>query len=299
MALKPAVVSGDDSDDENLPVTSQPCQWKAPRKRKSTALQVSEGEFQKHDYGKVKIYKIEQLELFDPRPENMKAKSSDRITELIKNIKGKGLCISLLLDPSICVENPERRTLLKVELLKKIEEFKNTLKVSQEEIREIEITTRDQSMSTKWFEVRRLRITSSLFGCVKQLKPTTPPDNLVLTILGVKRAYGAALQYGKLMEKFALEEYVKYQHLNGVILSHTHPFLGASPDANVYDPSCISDPFGYAEVKCPYKYQDVPPSQAATKSDFMLSKDGDGRLTLKKTLFSSTRTNGSGRTEMV
>ncbi len=111
--------------------------------------------------------------------------------------------------------------------------------------------------------------------------------------MGVKKAYGVQLEYGKSMEKTALEEYVNYQHTNGhqdlyatssgVIISTTHPFLGASPDANVYDPSCPSEPFGFAEIKCPYKYQDITPSQAATNSDFMLCKKEDGRLILKRT----------------
>lgn len=50
-------------------------------------------------------------------------------------------------------------------------------------------------------------------------------------------------------------------------------FLGASPDASIYDP------FSFAEIKCYYKYQDVIPSQAA---DFMLHEDEDGRFVLTR-----------------
>ena len=130
------------------------------------------------------------------------------------------------------------------------------MKVSEEEIREIERKTKDQSHSSKWFGVRRFRLTASTFGQVKSLKSTTRPDNLVLTILGVKRAFGKPLQYGIAMEKVALEEYVKYQHSNGhtdlyatssgVFISFEHLLLGASPDASVYDPSRPSDPYGFA-----------------------------------------------------
>ena len=63
-------------------------------------------------------------------------------------------------------------------------------------MRHIEIKTRGQSKSPQWFEARRFRLTASLFGRVKQLKVSTPPDNLVLIILGVKKASGAALDYG-------------------------------------------------------------------------------------------------------
>ena len=199
-----------------------------------------------------------------------------------------------MLDPTVCVETAEQSTLelTKVELLKRVEKFKKKFHVSEEEVRRIQETTGDQSNSPKWFEARRFRLTASFFGRVKQLKHSTAPNNLVLAILGVKKAYGVQLEYGKSMEKTALEEYVKYQHNNGhqnlyatssgVIISATHPFLGASPDANVYDPSC-PDPFGFAEIKCSYKYQDVTPDQAAMNADFMLCKETDGRLVLKRT----------------
>ena len=93
----------------------------------------------------------------------------------------------------------------------------------------------------------KFRLTSSKFGQVQCLKLTTRPDNLVLSILGVKKAFGRPLDYGISMEKTALEEYVKYQHSNGhnnlyaiasgFIVSLQHPFLGTTPDASVYDPS--------------------------------------------------------------
>ena len=162
----------------------------------------------------------------------------------IQDVKGKGLCVSLLLDASVCVEIPEETTALtKTELLEKVANFKKQLEVSEEEMRHIEINTRGQSKSPQWFEARRFRLTASLFGRVKQLKPSTPSDNLVLTILGVKKASGAALDYGRLMEATALDAYIKHQQVNGhpdiyatvsgVIISCTHPFLGASPDACV------------------------------------------------------------------
>ena len=114
----------------------------------------------------------------------------NRIPRLLDEVRGKGLCISLLLDSSLCVDIPKQKHLTKEELLKKINELKIKLKVSEEEIREIERKTKDQSHSSKWFEVRRFRLTASTFGQVKSLKLTTRPDNLVLTILGVKRAFG-------------------------------------------------------------------------------------------------------------
>ena len=129
---------------------------------------------------------------------------------------------------------------------------------------------------------------SSYFGRVRRFKSSTAPDSLVLSILGVKKIFGPQLDYGRTMEKSALDEYVKYQHDNGhcdlyatssgVHISHTHPFLGS----DVHDPSCTSEPFGFAEIKCSYKYQNVTPAEAAQNSDFML-REQDGILTLKRT----------------
>ena len=92
------------------------------------------------------------------------------------------------------------------------------------------------------------------------------------------------------MEREALNECVQYQQNNGhpdlyatasgVIVSLTHPFLAASPDANVYDPTS-STPFGFAEIKCPFKYRELTPAQAAANSDFMRRREPDGRLCLK------------------
>ena len=103
----------------------------------------------------------------------------------------------------------------------------------------------------------------------------------------MKNIYGVQLDYGRAMESQA---YVQYQNnhghpylyatSSGVIVSLTHPFLAASPDASVYDPTS-SEPFGFAEIKCPYKYRELTPEDAAMNSDFMLRREVDGKLCLK------------------
>ena len=45
----------------------------------------------------------------------------------------------------------------------------------------------------------------------------------------------------------------------GFFISKSHPFLGASPDGAVYDPSSLNQPFGFLEIKCPYKHKNVTP----------------------------------------
>ena len=62
---------------------------------------------------------------------------------------------------------------------KSVAAFKESLSVSDEKIREIELNTREQRKSTLPFQARRYRITSTLFGQVLQRKELTPPDKLV------------------------------------------------------------------------------------------------------------------------
>ena len=120
------------SDEEATPCTSILCQWKPARKRKATAQPVSTANFQKHEYGKIKKYSIQSIESFDPRPETMRYTSSTRIPTLLQNVKGKGLCVALLLDTSVSVETPKETTaLMKSELLKKVANFKKQLEVSK------------------------------------------------------------------------------------------------------------------------------------------------------------------------
>ena len=56
--------------------------------------------------------------------------------------------------------------------------------------------------------------------------------------------------------------------------------MAASPGANIYDPTS-STPFGFAEIKCPFKYRELTPAQAAANSDFILRREPDGRLCLQ------------------
>ena len=165
VALTPNDDVCEDSDDEHTPITSLPCQWKPPRKRKHNAKQMSQAHFDKLEYGKAKKYSMQCLEEYDPRPEELRNSSAERLPQLLSDIRGEGLCVSLLLNSSFCAQNSEKLT--KSELLQKVESFKRTLAVTEEDVRKIELSTRAQSQSPKWFEVCRNRLTASNFGRVK------------------------------------------------------------------------------------------------------------------------------------
>ena len=171
--------------------------------------------------------------------------------------------------------------------------FKQSLNVSPEQARDIERNTRDQRLSTLWFSVRRFRITASMFGSVLSRRKDTPPDSLVLRIIQPKQFSTAATKYGIENEKVALEHYVTYQHNNGhpdlfvsesgFLINSDYCFLGASPDGAVHDPADSKKPFGFLEIKCPYKNQNQTPEEACSIPSFFCNKDvTTGLLNLKQ-----------------
>lgn len=178
--------SDNSSNEEAVPCTSKPCKWKQPHKRKSSTQLVSTACFEKHEYGKTRKYTFESQKAFDPWPQSMQNTASKRLPQPLQDVRGKAYAF-LCSDSSHQSQTPAASPhLTKVQLLEEVRRFKKTLEVSWEDVRRIQIETCGQSTSPQRFKVRRLHLTSSLFGCVRQLKPSTPPDNLVLPVLGVK-----------------------------------------------------------------------------------------------------------------
>ena len=75
----------------------------------------------------------------------------------------------------------------KEDSVQRVNNFKKSLVLPPQKLREIEQLTRDQSQNVLWHSVRRYRFTASYFGQVYRLKDTTSPENLVLQIIGSNR----------------------------------------------------------------------------------------------------------------
>lgn len=289
----------DDEDAESVPVTSLPCQWKQPRKRKESNLKMSDATFEKHVYGQTKKVKLLPIEDYDPRPEKYRNKVDTHMEKFLAAVRGKGLGVSLLMDPSTRYwgENTQP-ALLPPELPSKeqlectIVEFIKSLSVTMQQAREIEGKTRSQHHSPEWFAARRYRITASVFGLIYRRKPDTAPDALVVNLLDQRQVTSPAIKWGIEHESEALKAYEEHQHRTGHTeltvcpvgfhVSISHPFLGASPDGGVYDPSKIGEPYGFAEVKCPFKHRDKTPQQACSDPDFCCVLTSSGEIRLKK-----------------
>lgn len=124
-------------------------------------------------------------------------------------------------------------------------------------------------------------------------KPTTPPQALVLQILSGKQFSSESTEWGlanemNLLHLKSTEKYSRHNGLfycrSGFVISEKSPFLGASPDTNVHDPS-VSNPFGLAEIKCPYSFHNKTPFEAAESSIFFVNLlkmwMGGGKVQLK------------------
>ena len=281
--LHPALPSTSLPDEENevMPVTSYLCQWKVPKKRKESNLPMSAAVFEKHDYRKQKKRRVSLTEDFDPRPVDCRGNATSLLPALLDSVRGESLGVSLLFDPQCCHQTipvtrpgvPDTSSLKET-----VSAFKESLKVSADKLREIERNTREQRQSPLWFEVRRYRITASRFGEILRRKSETPPDSLVLSILQPRSFSSAATNWGIQSEPLAIQAYLSHQRQLGrdslivgpcgFLVSETHPFLGATPDGTVYDPSNSEQPFGFVEVKCPYTQRERTPLEACSSPGF-------------------------------
>ena len=82
-----------------------------------------------------------------------------------------------------------------------VKAFKESLQVNYDEARKIEAKTREQRLSSSWFEVRQYRLTASRFGKIISRKADTPPQRLVLSILQPTDFTSEAMRYGIAYEK--------------------------------------------------------------------------------------------------
>jgi len=287
-----------DEAEEELPVTSYPCQWKPPRQRKQSNTRISDVSVEKHTYGKQKKIELLPLEEFDPRPPEYRDTASSQLTEFLGKVRGKGLGVSLLFDPNTQYwqigENPTAAAFPShSDLCYSIEQLKKSLEMSEEACMAIERDTREQRLSSQWFSVRRYRLTASHFGDIFRRRRETKPDALVLKILHPKQISSAAIDWGVQQESTAIEAYKKQQlHCGnqeltvnsvGFLVNQDYPFLGASPDGKVHDPS-HADPFGFLEVKCPYSHRAHTPREACSDPLFCCELQADSNGLLQVTL---------------
>ncbi|XP_069108751.1 uncharacterized protein [Argopecten irradians] len=158
----------------------------------------------------------------------------------------------------------------------------SSYKVTQTQAVNLEIATRDQSVSPLWYEHRMGRVTGSKAHDVLTRKATTPPDNLVRKIVGYATydlSKKEAVKWGIDHEAECRLAYSKHQEKmhesftcrdSGFVIDAEHPFLGASPDGIINCQCCGK---GTVEIKCPWKHRNrTVPDAAQMDKDFCLDK---------------------------
>ena len=165
--------------------------------------------------------------------------------------------------------------------------FKSNIEVTSEEIDNIEKETREQSLNEKWYEERKKRLTSSIFGDVISRGINNNTPKLTERLLYTKFTGNRFTRKGLSEESVTIEEYrnTKKTESNeitvtkpGFRISKDHPFLGASADGIVK----INDTEGLVEVKNLLQNEKMLiKDAAATKKNFCLHFENE-KVKLKK-----------------
>ena len=127
------------------------------------------------------------------------------------------------------------------------------------ESQQIEKITVRQSLEPEWLFQRSKRLTASNFG--KVIKRKRPPTESFLRDIFVPKDLSkvSSIRHGRQQELIVRSLYSrKMQKMckqfivfdAGLVVNPSFPYLGASPDGKVYDPT-EKDPFGLLEIKKP------------------------------------------------
>ncbi|XP_078341082.1 uncharacterized protein LOC144627572 [Crassostrea virginica] len=154
--------------------------------------------------------------------------------------------------------------------------------VSEEDCHHIEEMTRLQGDSSQWHAIRRDRITASVSGDIVKRRADYGP--LIGRLKTTKKVVTESMRHGFSFEAIAAEAFVKLQDGNvniypcGIIVSPYVPWLAATPDRKVYNPT-MDPPYGLLEIKCAVK----------PLEDCIYLKKVDGVLKLKRNLITTTK----------
>ena len=173
-------------------------------------------------------------------------------------------------------------------------EYLISLQVTMEQASKLTQATVDQdpSPNSLWQQLRRPRLTASVFGTVVKRRKNF--EKLTETIL-YKPPPGTvpALEWGQSHEEVARQWYTHHKTTlhgpaykvckTGIHISTTNPWLAASPDGVVEDPTQDEGRHnGILEIKCFYSGRTMTPEDACQEINRFCSTLNNGQVTLKK-----------------
>ena len=175
------------------------------------------------------------------------------------------------------------------------EYYLTNVKVSVEKCEELQVKTTGQGKCDNslqvWSAERRKRITASNVGKIAKRKPTTKVSSAVRQLLYTKFEGNTATRWGILQEETTKAKYLAEKQKtspgiatsqSGLVISTENPWLAASPDGLVTDPT-ENPPQGIVEFKNPYSVRNNTIYEAtSSKKGFCLKVDDEtGELSLK------------------
>jgi len=178
----------------------------------------------------------------------------------------------------------------------KTEYYQAHIVVDREAKEDRENITRGQSASMDnkveqlWYAKRRKRVKSSRAGGIAKMRKTTKRANKVKEMLYTKFRGNRDTIYSMVSEETSQKEYTTYMHqhghtgftvsTSGLNISDESPWLAASPDGLVRDPS-YTPVEGLVELKSPSSVQDMIISEACeSKKGFCIKmRQGTGEQT--------------------
>ena len=176
-------------------------------------------------------------------------------------------------------------------LLPERREFVDRLKISSEDVGEIEQRIRMQVNVPEWF--RKHRFTASLNNKFHGIKTEKGLKTLASNI-AKKPTPSNYLQYklnfGRYHEPIALQHYEKFMkakqhHVQveniGLVIDFENYVFGATPDGKIIDPSELL-PYGIIEIKCSEEYKNNDPYDICFISKSFCLEIVNGKIYLKK-----------------
>ncbi|XP_061670303.1 uncharacterized protein LOC133497991 [Syngnathoides biaculeatus] len=172
------------------------------------------------------------------------------------------------------------------ELVKHCGAIFETIRVTEEQSINVQITTRAQASIREWVRFRSGRITASKVKAVCSTSIENPPQSLLYSICYPqnKKLSNQATRRGCDHEELAVQRYsllMEENHANfkceksGLVLNYKLPYMSAYPDALV---SCDCCGLGLLEVKCPF----CKGAENLSESGTSCLEHVDGRLRLRR-----------------
>ena len=275
--------------------TSKQCQWNMPRKRKLSPKKLDDIEFVKFKRVGEDIVKGERRQSVSKQGSGLNIKPVDQnsFAEKLKKCAPRAAWLCTREDATK-MEPTERipklhhidRNYMDSEDLNseeygdKFNTYFQSLSITQEECSEIERKTRGQVKNKLWKRARHGRLTSSNFGLVCKRKKETY-DGALKTVMDYSKFENDYVKWGRNHEPAARRKYsvVTKQTVTtcGLFVNKDFPHLAASPDGIIQ----TGNGNGLLEIKCPYKWRDCTPEEAAKDPQFCC-KLVNGNLKLKE-----------------